>query len=257
MYRFDVKILNQSRDFLLATVLISRDLISEIPCPLLDSAAPWEVHSCSWPYVRYPSVWETDGKTRENSRNFPHSGQKLQTPALLDGARWYSLRPRGKYLIKSSSAKISRRIFSEGSLDSSCKESPLKRDRHYYLEWALIQTKPWTSSYSTLIFQPKLPSQQQFLRPDFLQCDIEQLFSQVFWGLLCDRLIELLWKPFRNSSEAAAGLSKYQTFNFALIWNQEKSYSMSPSFIIKYYLWKQNIFVGENSIFCGSDNSVF
>ena len=76
--------------------------------------------------------WENPGKLKKLSTQW---GEAANTKW-----RWYSHPPwRRKYLIKSSSAKISRRIFSEGSLDSSCKESPLKRDRHYYLEWALIQ----------------------------------------------------------------------------------------------------------------------
>ena len=153
MYRFDVKILNQSRDFLLATVLISGatwDLISEIPCPLLDSAAPWEVRSCSWPYVRYPSVWETDGKTRENSRNFPHGEAANTSPSFRAGIP----PPRRKYLIKSSSAKISRWIFSEREErhDSSCQKSPLQR----------LSLLPWMRCYSSWFFNLKLLSQQKF-----------------------------------------------------------------------------------------------
>ena len=39
--------------------------------------------------------------------------------------------------------------------------------------------------------------------------------DQIFWGLLCGRVKELLWEPFQNSSEAAL-LSKYQTFSCEL-----------------------------------------
>ena len=187
------------------------------------------------------------GKPGKTQETFHTVGEAANTKW-----RWYSHPPwRRKYLIKSSSAKISRRIFSEGSLDSSCKESPLQRDCHYYLEWASYSNQTLNELLFNVDFSTKTFSQQQFLRPDFLRCDIEQLFSQVFWGLLCDRLIELLWKPFRNSSEAAAGLSKYQTFNFALIWTQEKSYSMSPDI---FFGSEWNIFVGGSSIFCGSRN---
>ena len=142
LYKFDVKILNQSRDFLLATVLISRpswDLISEIPCPLLDSAAPWEVGSCSWPYVRYPSVWETDGKPGKTQETFLTGGSCKHRPC---SSWWYSavLVEEKIFLIKSSSAKISRWIFSEGRGGSILHVRNLpSRDCHYYPQWALIQ----------------------------------------------------------------------------------------------------------------------
>ena len=75
-YKFDVKILNQSRDFLLATVLISPptwDLISEIRCrPLLES--PWEGSGLAARLMSdiLEGTWETDGKPRKTQETSKH-----------------------------------------------------------------------------------------------------------------------------------------------------------------------------------------
>ena len=75
-YKFDVKILNQSRDFLLATVLISPptwDLISEIRCrPLLES--PWEGSALAARLMSdiLEGTWETDGKPRKTQETSKH-----------------------------------------------------------------------------------------------------------------------------------------------------------------------------------------
>ena len=114
--KFPSKFWTNQEISLLATVLISRptwDLISEIRCPLLDSAAPWEVRSCSCPYVRYPSLWETDGKPGKTQETFLTERSCCKhRPSFW---RQYSVVCEEKiFLIKSSSAKISRWIFSEG-----------------------------------------------------------------------------------------------------------------------------------------------
>ena len=143
-------------------------------------------------------------KTRENSRNFPHGLELLQTlPSLLFLRRYSVVSGEKIFLIKSSSAKISHRwIFSEGKRGTILHVRNLPpRDCHYYPEWALIQVDFSVTNFSV----------SKILWPYFLHCDKDQ----IFWGLLCGRVKELLWEPFQNSSEAAL-LSKYQTFSCEL-----------------------------------------
>ena len=103
-YKFDVKILNQSRDFLLATVLISPptwDLISEIRCrPLLES--PWEGSALAARLMSdiLEGTWETDGKTRKTQETSKHHFALFPCSMLNAETDFFSLIGGGPQFVK-------------------------------------------------------------------------------------------------------------------------------------------------------------
>ena len=206
------------------------------------------------------------GKPGKTQETFHTVGEAANTKW-----RWYSHPPwRRKYLIKSSSAKISRRIFSEGSLDSSCKESPLQRDCHYYLEWASYSNQTLNELLFNVDFSTKTSQSATIFTPGFSPMWHRATFQSSFLG-------SPLWPPDRTTLKTFpeffwGGCRPVKVPNFQLCTNLDSGkillhvtrhffwirmeYFCGRQFNI---LWEQEYFCGrkfnilwEQEYFCGS-----
>ena len=143
-------------------------------------------------------------KTRENSRNFPHGLELLQTlPSLLFFGGGIRSFPRRKYFwLNQRRPKFPIVEFS------------LKGEEARFFMSGIFPPEIVIITLNELLFKLIFQS-QTFQSAKFYGRIFSTDEDQIFWGLLCGRVKELLWEPFQNSSEAAL-LSKYQTFSCEL-----------------------------------------